>query len=32
MELKEVPPKWYEAVKQALIDEGWPVDEISSAE
>lgn len=26
MELKDVPPKWHEAVRQALIDEGWPVD------
>lgn len=26
MKLKDVPPRWHEAVRQALIDEGWPVD------
>lgn len=26
MKLKDIPPRWYEAVRQALIDEGWPVD------
>ena len=30
MKLKDVPERWYEAVKEALINDGWPVDEDSS--
>lgn len=26
MKLKDVPERWREAVRQALEDEGWPVD------
>ena len=26
MKLENVPEMWREAVRQALIDEGWPVD------
>jgi hypothetical protein len=31
MKLKDVPERWYEAVKEALINDGWPVDEVSSS-